>query len=230
MDFVYKNCNVQLAIESASRAGFFRMVGEVFPYPGSQPVIFRVYQDYQGDKPKFAIEFPSSVHYQEGATAMMNAVRVAEELIHKYTEMLTHAIKEKGEFSPIVSMISLKEYDLAKLYIDMTSISWKNLTDNARKHLPFSGCESVLDVILKVDDFKPALAVFKKRYGDNGTDQITEAEQPLLALAESVFEAYMAATLPVEKAPEGVVVMVDVEIKRRKQQEAKLRADFIKLA
>lgn len=230
MDFVYKNCNVQLAIESASRAGFFRMVGEVFPCPVSQPVIFRVYQDDQAGKPMFAIQLAGDVHYQEYATGMMNAVSVAAELIHKYTEMLTHAIKAKGEFSPIVSMISLKEYDLAKLYIDMTNISLKNLTDKALTDLPFSGCESVLDVILKVDDFKPALAVFKKRYGDSGAEQITEAEQPLLELAESVFEAYMAAMLPVEKAPDGVMVMVDVEIKRRKQQEAKLRADFIKLA
>lgn len=230
MDFVYKNCNVQLAIESASRAGFFRMVGEVFPYPVSQPVIFRVYQDDQAGKPMFAIQLAGDVHYQEYATGMMNAVSVAAELIHKYTEMLTHAIKAKGEFSPIVSMIALKEYDLAKLYIDMTSISSKNLTDNARRHLPFSDCESVLDVILKTEDFKPALAVFKRRYGGNGSEYVKKSEQPLLALAESVFDAYMAAMLPVEKAPEVVMVMVDVEIKRRKQQEAKLRADFIKLA
>ncbi|HHP5494131.1 TPA: hypothetical protein ACSCYS_004543 [Aeromonas veronii] len=230
MDFVYKGFNVQLAIESASRAGFFRMVGEVFPYPRSQPVIFRVYQDYQGDKPKFAIEFPSSVHYQEGATVMMNAVSVAGELIHKYTEMLAHAIQAQGEFSSIVSMIALKEYDLAKLYIDMTDISAKNLTDNARNNLPFSDCESVLDVILKTEAFKPALAVFKKRYGGKDADQITEAEQALLELAESVFNAYAATMLPVEKAPGGVMVMIDVEIKRRKQQEANLRADFIKLA
>lgn len=230
MNFVLKKCNVQITTESVSRAGFFRMVGKVFPYARSEPVIFRVYQDYREDSPKFAIEFPSSVHYQEGATAMMNAVSVAEELIRKYTAMLAHAIRIKGEFGPIVSMICLKEYDLAKMCIDMTDIGAKNLTENARNNLPFSGCESVLDVILKVEDFKPALAVFKKRY-EGKADQITEAEQPLLALAESVFEAYMAATLPVEKAPEGgVVVMVDVEIKRRKQQEAKLRADFIKIA
>ncbi|EKP0311723.1 hypothetical protein JE959_001749 [Aeromonas veronii] len=206
------------------------MVGKVLPYARSEPVIFRVYQDYQGDTPKFAIAFPSSVHYQEGANAMMTAVSVAEELIRKYTGMLAHAIQDKGEFAPIISMISLKEYDLAKLCIDMTDISAKNLTDNARNNLPFSDCESVLDVILKTEAFKPVLAVFKKRYGGKGADQITEAEQPLLELAESVFNAYAATMLPVEKAPGGVMVMIDVEIKRRKQQEANLRADFIKLA
>ncbi len=230
MELVINDYTVQITVSSASRCGFFRLDGKVFSYEGSKPITFIVFQEHDGKSAVCVLEFPQGPHYGTDVGEVLNAAVIADQMIHKYLEMLDFAINNKGEYAHIIRMISTREYDLAKMYIDMTNISLKNLTDKARTALPFSGCESVLDVILKVDDFKPALAVFKKRYGDSGAEQITEAEQPLLELAESVFEAYMAAMLPVEKAPDGVMVMVDVEIKRRKQQEAKLRADFIKLA
>jgi len=216
MILVIDNCNVELSIVNASSNGTFHMTGKVFTFSDKHSIIFRVYHDRHSDEQRFGIDFCGGAYHQEHAIAMLNAVKVAETLMHKYTKMLADAVADKAEHFKIVSMIKAKEYDLAKMHIDMTDICLTNLTSRARSALP-EGCESVLDAILREEAFKPALAVFKKRYGVDGTEQIDDAEKPLLALAESVFNGYKAS-------------LFYIEMKDQKERHAAVLADFIKFA
>lgn len=196
MLFTMNDCKVHISSNSVSEKGKFTLFGRVHPTgePHFNTVNFNI--SLFQDKVDYGISFPDTIGRgfgNDSAMSMIRAVKVVEQLIHRYSDYLKLAMEEKGECGRIISLIAAKEYELAALFIDMVEIGEKDLTERERIVLEregVHGCESVLDVILRSDVFKPALTLYRDRWQAEIYEPIDEELKPLFILASGVYKAH----------------------------------------
>lgn len=196
MKFTMNDCIVYISSDSVSEKGRFTLSGRV--HPAGEPNFNNVHFNISlfQDKVDYGISFPDTIGRgfgNDSAMSMIRAVKVVEQLIHRYSDYLKLAMEEKGECDRIISTIAVKEYELAALFIDMVEIGEKDLTE--REHIILKregvqGCESVLDVLLRSDVLKPALRLYRDRWQAEVYEPIDEELKPLFILASSVYKAH----------------------------------------
>lgn len=196
MRFIINNCTVNLSSNSASENGRFALSGRVHPIGEHYNNTVHFSLTHSKSNIDYAIHFPDTAGKWVGndsAMSIIRAIKVVEQLIHRYSDYLKLAMEEKGECGRIISLIEAKEYELAALFIDMVEIGEKDLTERERTVLEregIHGCESVLDVLLHSDVFKPALTFYRDRWQSTAPEAIPEALEGLFDLASSVYKAH----------------------------------------
>lgn len=196
MKFIINNCTVNISSNSASEKGRFALSGRVHPIGEHYNNTVHFSLTHSEGKIDCAIHFPDTGGKWVGndsAMSMIRAVKMVELLIHRYSDYLKLAMEERGECARIISTIAIKEYELAALFIDMVEIGEKDLNERDRIALEregIHGCESVLDVILRSDAFKPALTMYRDRWLSTAPEAIPEGLEGLFDLASSVYKAH----------------------------------------